>query len=51
MKAARAAGIRTFELVDATTGLIFRATGEDSLPVVNEELDAELRRFEARNYG
>ena len=50
MKAAKAAGFDTFELVDPASGLMFRAIGGGSVPP-EHELDAELRRFEARSRG
>ncbi len=50
MKAAKAAGFDTFELVDPASGLTFRAIGGGS-PPPEHELDAELRRFEARSRG
>jgi len=51
MKAAKAAGFDTFELVDPASGLTFRAIGGGSPPPEEEDLDAELRRFEARSRG
>ena len=50
MKAAKAAGMNNYELVIAN-GLIFRAIGEGSLTPTEDDLDAELRKFEARVYG
>lgn len=50
MKAAKAAGIASFELVDPATGLIFRARSEGAI-VPEDDLDIELKRFEARRYG
>lgn len=47
MRAARSAGIDAFELIDPTTGLIFRATGDSGLTPTLDHLDAELREFEA----
>lgn len=50
MKAAKAAGFSSFELVDRETGLIFRVVpGRDYSPA--NDLDAELERFEARVGG
>lgn len=51
MKAAKAAGITSFDLIDSASGLIFRATTETSLTPAQGDLDAELRDFEARQYG
>ena len=50
MKAAKAAGIVSFELVDPATGLIFRARSESEF-VPEDDLDIELKRFEARRNG
>ncbi len=50
MKAAKAAGLNSYELVIAD-GLIFRATGEGGLTPTQGDLDAELKKFEARRYG
>jgi hypothetical protein len=50
MKAAKAAGFDTFELLDPASGLTFRAIGGGS-PPPEEDLDVELRRFEARSRG
>lgn len=51
MKAAKSAGFETFELVDPATGLIFRSGIGAILPSKTNDLDDELKRFEARNGG
>ena len=50
MKAAKAAGIRSFELVDPISGLIFRSRPDDTA-VPDDDLDGELSRFEALRRG
>lgn len=50
MKAAKAAGIGSFELVDPATGLIFRAHSESAM-IPEDDLDIELKRFEALRHG
>lgn len=50
LRAARAAGIASFELEDALSGLIFRV-GPDPVASSQDELDLELSQFAARCHG
>lgn len=50
MKAAKAAGIASFDLVDPATGLIFRARA-DGQNATEADLDNELRAFEQGRRG
>lgn len=51
MKAARAAGMASFELVDVESGFIIRASTASERPATSDDLDLELQRFMERVGG
>jgi hypothetical protein len=51
MKATKAAGMATFELVDIESGFIIRAFASSERPVTSDDLDIELERFKERVGG
>lgn len=51
MKAAKAAGVASFEVLDPASGLIFRSNVNGEMSPANDPIDIELERFKRRVVG